>query len=279
MITIPYTPEQNGTVERDNRTIVEAARTQLHAHSLYKRLWTEAVNASVYVLNRTGTSTIKNKTPYQLWFDKDANIDKIKEFGSTVYVHIPKVKRKKFDKKAIKCVLVGYCDNGYRVYNSQTNKIIVSRDVVFGKYEKNTSNFVESVKNSKEKSTKVTNENVKSIEVSNKFNNDEDGVIFYFPEENKKEGENNEEIELNLNESATNEKETIVSDSNQSELNANSNNQVETARNSNRSESNDDNGTELLNNSKESELNDSNNSGNNVTVINISSSDDSMSAD
>lgn len=58
---IPYTPEQNGTVERENKTIVEAARTQLRAKSLDKRLWAEAVNASVFVLNCAGTSTVKDR--------------------------------------------------------------------------------------------------------------------------------------------------------------------------------------------------------------------------
>lgn len=133
--TVPYTPEQNGTVERENRTIVEAARTLLHAHGLDQRLWAEAVNASVYVLNCTGTSTIKGKTPHQLWYNKDANIDKLKEFGSIVYAHIPKQKRKKFDKKSTKCVLVGYCDNGYRVFDPQTKKVVASRDLIFAKNE------------------------------------------------------------------------------------------------------------------------------------------------
>lgn len=45
--SVPYTPEQNGSVERENRTIVEAARTMLFAKGLDKRLWAEAVNAAV----------------------------------------------------------------------------------------------------------------------------------------------------------------------------------------------------------------------------------------
>lgn len=130
-LTAPYTPEQNGTLERENRTVVEAARTQLHAHDTDLRLWAEAVSASVYVLNRTGTSTVKDKTPFQLWHNKDADIHKLKEFGSIVYTHIPKEKRKKLEKKATKCLLVGYSDNGYRVFNTETKNVQVSRDLVF----------------------------------------------------------------------------------------------------------------------------------------------------
>ncbi|GJS27382.1 retrovirus-related pol polyprotein from transposon TNT 1-94 [Tanacetum coccineum] len=37
----PYTPEQNGIVERNNRTLIEAARTMLNRLVLSKHFWTE----------------------------------------------------------------------------------------------------------------------------------------------------------------------------------------------------------------------------------------------
>lgn len=48
----PYTPEQNGKSERNNRTIVECARTLLKAKNLPMLLWAEAVNTAVYIQNR-----------------------------------------------------------------------------------------------------------------------------------------------------------------------------------------------------------------------------------
>jgi len=36
--TAPFTPEQNGRAERDNRTLVESARSMLHAKKLPTRL-------------------------------------------------------------------------------------------------------------------------------------------------------------------------------------------------------------------------------------------------
>lgn len=45
--TVSYSPEQNGVAERDNRTVVEAARSSLHAKKLPVRLWAEAVSFAV----------------------------------------------------------------------------------------------------------------------------------------------------------------------------------------------------------------------------------------
>jgi hypothetical protein len=52
--TVLYTPEQNGRAERDNKIIVQKARTMIHAKSLTLRLWAEARNTAVYLMNSTG---------------------------------------------------------------------------------------------------------------------------------------------------------------------------------------------------------------------------------
>lgn len=59
--TVPFTPEQNGRIEREMRTIVEAARTMIHSKHLSLKFWAEAVNTAVYVLNRTGPIQPKAK--------------------------------------------------------------------------------------------------------------------------------------------------------------------------------------------------------------------------
>ena len=65
-ITPPYTPQQNGVAERENRTIVECARSMLNPSKLSKELWAEACNTAVYILNRIGKSSIENKYPYTM---------------------------------------------------------------------------------------------------------------------------------------------------------------------------------------------------------------------
>jgi transposase InsO family protein len=130
--SVPYTPQQNGKAERSMRTIVEAARTMLYSKNLSKSLWAEAVNTVVYTLNRTGNSGQEGNTPYELWFNKTPNINHLKIFGSEVYVHIPKEKRRKWDQKGRKGIFVGYSEEtkGYRIY-FDGREVSLSRDVIF----------------------------------------------------------------------------------------------------------------------------------------------------
>ena len=56
--TIVYTPQQNGVVERMNRTRLERARSMLSNSNLQKELWTEAVATTCYLINRSPSTTI-----------------------------------------------------------------------------------------------------------------------------------------------------------------------------------------------------------------------------
>lgn len=62
----PYVAPQNGLIERDIRTIKEAAKTLLNKAKLDRSLWPEAVSCAVYALNRVINSTNDKKTPYKL---------------------------------------------------------------------------------------------------------------------------------------------------------------------------------------------------------------------
>jgi len=60
----PRTPQQNGVVERKNRTLQELARSMLSEYKLPLTFWAEAVNTSCYVINRVMIRPILNKTSY-----------------------------------------------------------------------------------------------------------------------------------------------------------------------------------------------------------------------
>ncbi|WVZ97967.1 hypothetical protein U9M48_043462 [Paspalum notatum var. saurae] len=64
----PYTPPQNGVVERKNRTLVEMARTMLDEHMTQRRFWAEAVNTACYIANRIFLRAFLGKISYELRF-------------------------------------------------------------------------------------------------------------------------------------------------------------------------------------------------------------------
>ena len=49
--TTPYTPQQNGVVERMNRTLMEKARSMLSGAELGQKFWAEAVDTACYLVN------------------------------------------------------------------------------------------------------------------------------------------------------------------------------------------------------------------------------------
>ena len=59
----PYNPQQNGIVERNNRTIMEDTRAMLHDQDLPMHLWAEVARTAVYVQNHTPHRVLENKTP------------------------------------------------------------------------------------------------------------------------------------------------------------------------------------------------------------------------
>ncbi|KAK2359506.1 putative mitochondrial protein [Trifolium repens] len=129
----PRTPQQNGVVERKNRSLQEMARTMMHENNLAKFFWAEAVNTACYIQNRIYIRPILNKTTYELFKGRKPNISYFHQFGCTCYILNNKVHLKKFDSKACKGIFIGYSERSksYRVYNSETNIVEESMHVKF----------------------------------------------------------------------------------------------------------------------------------------------------
>jgi hypothetical protein len=133
LLTMPYTPEQNGAAEQENRTTVASACSMLQARGLPKELWAEACNTAVYILNRTGPTPVESKTPLELWTGSYATLGHLCDFGTECYVHIPRQKRHKWDQKSKLSRLVGYMGekDGYRIWLPNERKIVLSCDILF----------------------------------------------------------------------------------------------------------------------------------------------------
>nr|GFC06815.1 integrase, catalytic region, zinc finger, CCHC-type, peptidase aspartic, catalytic [Tanacetum cinerariifolium] len=64
--SVARTPEQNGVVERRNRTLVESARTMLSAAKVPLFFWAEAIATACFTQNRSLVIPRHEKTPYHI---------------------------------------------------------------------------------------------------------------------------------------------------------------------------------------------------------------------
>ncbi|GJR96430.1 retrovirus-related pol polyprotein from transposon TNT 1-94 [Tanacetum coccineum] len=83
--SVSRTPQQNGVVERRNRTLVEAARTMLIFSKALIFLWAEVVATACYTKNRSLIYTRHNKTPYELVHGKKPDLTFLCIFGALCY--------------------------------------------------------------------------------------------------------------------------------------------------------------------------------------------------
>ena len=83
--SIPRTPQQNGVVERRNRTLVEAARTMLIYSKAPMFLWAEAIATACFTQNRSLIHPMHNKTPYELVHKRKPDLSFLRVFGALCY--------------------------------------------------------------------------------------------------------------------------------------------------------------------------------------------------
>ncbi|GJT47722.1 putative ribonuclease H-like domain-containing protein [Tanacetum coccineum] len=131
--SVPRTPQQNGVVERRNRTLVEAARTMLIFSKAPMFLWAEAVATACYTQNRSLIHTRHNKTPYELVHDKKPDLTFLRVFGALCYPTNDSEDLGKFQAKADIGIFVGYAPSrkGYRIYNKRTRRLMETIHVTF----------------------------------------------------------------------------------------------------------------------------------------------------
>ncbi|GJV22099.1 retrovirus-related pol polyprotein from transposon TNT 1-94 [Tanacetum coccineum] len=131
--SIARTPQQNGVVERRNRTLVEAARTMLIFSKLPEFLWAEAVATACFTQNRSIIHTRYNKTPYELLRGRKPNIAYFHVFGSLCYPTNDRDDLGKMKPKADIGVFIGYSETstGFRIYNRRTKMIMETIHVKF----------------------------------------------------------------------------------------------------------------------------------------------------
>ena len=125
----PHSPHQNGTAERNWRTLFDMARAILIESGLPKYLWTYALLTATHIRNRCYVSRIQN-TPYGLVTGVKPNLSKLHIFGTICYPYAP---GKKLDPRSRKGYFVGYDRDSpaYLVYYPETRTVSKHRLVTF----------------------------------------------------------------------------------------------------------------------------------------------------
>ncbi|XP_019240977.1 PREDICTED: uncharacterized protein LOC109220963 [Nicotiana attenuata] len=131
--TCPYTPQQNGIVERKYKYLPETAKALLYQSKLPMQYWGECILTSTYLINRLPSTTLKNECPLELLYKRKPKYSHLKSFGCLCFPTTLKTHKDKFESRSIPYVFVGYPfgKKGYKVLNLVTKRIHVSRDVIF----------------------------------------------------------------------------------------------------------------------------------------------------
>jgi hypothetical protein len=106
---VPHCPLSNRKAESLNRTLIEKARCMMIAANIPQYLWTAAVETANYLRNRSPSSILLNKTPYENYPKVLPNLSHLRMFGCEAYLLDLNNSASKFEERAMKnCTMIGY---------------------------------------------------------------------------------------------------------------------------------------------------------------------------
>ena len=95
----PYTPQQNGVVERKNRTLIDMAKIMLDEYKTPDLFWCDVVNAACHAINRLYLHKKLKKTSYELLTGNKPKVYYFRVFGCKCFILNKKPKTSKFAPK------------------------------------------------------------------------------------------------------------------------------------------------------------------------------------
>ena len=83
-LTVPKTPQQYGVAERLNRLLVESVRSMLSDAKFPKKFWDEAFSTAVYLRNRSPTTAVQEKAPFEAWIKEKPDVGHFKSLVACI---------------------------------------------------------------------------------------------------------------------------------------------------------------------------------------------------
>nr|GEW83085.1 retrovirus-related Pol polyprotein from transposon TNT 1-94 [Tanacetum cinerariifolium] len=131
--SVARSPQQNGVIERWNRTLIEAAHTMLIYAQAPLFQWAEAMETACYTQNRYIIRLRHRKTPYELVHNKLTDLSFLHVFGALCYPTNNSENFGKLQPKADIWNFIGYAltKKAFRIYNRRTRRIVETIHVDF----------------------------------------------------------------------------------------------------------------------------------------------------
>nr|GEU35776.1 retrovirus-related Pol polyprotein from transposon TNT 1-94 [Tanacetum cinerariifolium] len=125
--------QQNGVVERRNRTLIEDSRTMLIYAQASLFLWAEAMATACFTQNRSIVRLCHGKTPYEFLHDKLPNLLFLHVFGALCYPTNDIENLGKLQPKADIGIFIAYAPTkkAFRIYNRRTRPTVETIHVDF----------------------------------------------------------------------------------------------------------------------------------------------------
>jgi hypothetical protein len=128
----PHTSQQNGMVERRNQLVVAMVCALLKQRGMPAIYWVEAVSMSVFLLNRSPTRALSDKTPYEAWHGSKPAVQFQCTFGFLAYMK-ELGHHGKLDDRSTPSVFISYKEGvkAYRALDPVTQRVHTEREIVF----------------------------------------------------------------------------------------------------------------------------------------------------
>lgn len=122
--TCVETSQRNGIVEWKHKHLLNIARALKFQSHLSLAYWDYFITHAAYLINKTPTSLLSHKTPFELLFNSPPPYQNLRIFGCLAHATSLECNSSKFDPRARAVVFIGFLDNtkGYTLLDLCTRE-------------------------------------------------------------------------------------------------------------------------------------------------------------